>query len=140
MGVIYLADTNIVSEIMRPHPNTSVEFFWTKHQNEIVISSTIWHELLVGTYRLPRSRRRTAYENFLNEYIEKLVEILPYDKASADWHAVERARLTQIGKIPSFADGQIAAVAATNELILVTRNVSDFLGFNALTIENWFEK
>ena len=140
MGVIYLVDTNIVSEIMRPDPVESVKTAWIEHRDEIAISSITWHELRAGIYRLPQSKRRTAFENFLNEYVEKLLLILPYDKASANWHAVERTRLSQIGKTPSFSDGQIAAVAATNELILVTRNVSDFSEFRTVKIENWFDK
>jgi len=34
---------------------------------------------------------------------------------------------------------QIAAIASTNQLILVTRNTQDFINFGDLTIENWFE-
>ena len=64
--------------------------------------------------------------------------ILPYDEAAADWHADERARLSAIGLTPPFADGQIAAVAAVNGLVLVTRNVADFQHFQGLTIENWY--
>jgi tRNA(fMet)-specific endonuclease VapC len=47
--------------------------------------------------------------------------------------------LSEIGLTPAFADGQIAAVASTNQLILVTRNLKDFINFRDLTIENWFD-
>lgn len=57
--------------------------------------------------------------------------------ASVTWH--ERARLTALGKPPSYADGQIAAIASANNLILVTRNVSDYETFTGIEIENWFE-
>ena len=140
MGVIYLADTNIVSEMMRPLPNATVKTAWQAHQHQVAISSITWHELLIGVYRLPRSKRRTAFENFLFEYLEKRLMVLPYTQASANWHALERARLLQVGKTPSFPDGQIAAVAATNDLILVTRNVDDFANFDSLRIENWFDE
>ncbi|MFZ0545723.1 MAG: type II toxin-antitoxin system VapC family toxin [Candidatus Promineifilaceae bacterium] len=139
MGVTYLADTNIVSEIMRPKPDATVQTAWKKHRHETAICSITWHELLAGVYYLPTSKRRTALENFLHEYVEKLVVILPYDQAAADWHAFERARLRQLGKTPSFADGQIAAVAATSDLVLITRNVNDFLNFSSLSVSNWFE-
>jgi tRNA(fMet)-specific endonuclease VapC len=43
-----------------------------------------------------------------------------------------------LGKTPSFADGQIAAIAQVNNLILVTNNVSDFSDFHNLQLENWF--
>ncbi|NJR69696.1 MAG: type II toxin-antitoxin system VapC family toxin [Synechococcales cyanobacterium CRU_2_2] len=48
------------------------------------------------------------------------------------------AKLLGLGQVPSFLDGQIAAVAQINSLILVTRNVSDYQGFVGLQIENWF--
>jgi predicted nucleic acid-binding protein len=35
-------------------------------------------------------------------------------------------------------DGQIAAIAAVNDLVLVTRNVRDFSGFAGLDVESWF--
>ncbi len=43
-----------------------------------------------------------------------------------------------IGKAPACADGQIAAIAYTNNLILVTNNVADFINFQNLTVENWY--
>jgi tRNA(fMet)-specific endonuclease VapC len=43
-----------------------------------------------------------------------------------------------LGKIPSPIDSQIAAIAKTNDLVLVTRNIADFKDFD-LPIENWFE-
>jgi tRNA(fMet)-specific endonuclease VapC len=36
-------------------------------------------------------------------------------------------------------DGQIAAIAKVNGLILVTRNISDYQEFLDLRIENWFD-
>ena len=63
--------------------------------------------------------------------------ILPYDESAADWHAAERARLVSAGKTPSFADGQIAAIAKTNDLILVTLNLADYADFRDLALEDW---
>jgi tRNA(fMet)-specific endonuclease VapC len=67
------------------------------------------------------------------------IPILDYNSKAANWHAAERARLSEIGLTPAFADGQIAAVASTNQLILVTRNLKDFINFRDLTIENCFD-
>ena len=43
------------------------------------------------------------------------------------------------GRTPSFAEGQIAAVAQTNQLqlVLVTFNTSDYADFADLTVEDW---
>jgi tRNA(fMet)-specific endonuclease VapC len=65
--------------------------------------------------------------------------VLPYDAAASEYHAIERARLERIGRTPSFADGQIAAIAHTNDLILVTINLNDFGGFQDLRVESWQE-
>jgi len=63
--------------------------------------------------------------------------ILPYDDMAAEWHAKERARLSSKGATPSFVDGQIAAIAGVNDLILVTRNIDDFKSFLRLKTKNW---
>jgi len=42
--------------------------------------------------------------------------------------------------MPSFVDGQIAAIAKVNGLVLVTRNSSDFKKFSGLQLENWHLK
>lgn len=39
---------------------------------------------------------------------------------------------------PTYADGQIAATAAANDLTLVTRNVRDFAGFGGPRVESWW--
>ena len=67
------------------------------------------------------------------------LRILPYDRGAAVWHAEERARLVSQGRTSAFMDGQIAAIAIVNHLILVTRNTQDFADFAGLTVENWFE-
>jgi len=48
-------------------------------------------------------------------------------------------RLIRAGRTPAFADAQIAATAAAHNLILVTRNITDFADFSGLTVHNWFE-
>lgn len=63
--------------------------------------------------------------------------ILPYDAAAAEWHADERVRLEKAGTPRPFIDGQVAAIARVNGLVLVTANVKDFRFFDALTVEDW---
>jgi tRNA(fMet)-specific endonuclease VapC len=50
---------------------------------------------------------------------------------------MERARLAKSGKAPSFVEGQVAAVAFVNDLVLVTRNRKAFQQFKGLKIQSW---
>ena len=137
MSLKYLLDTNIISEPIRPIPNENVVNNINIHKLEIAVATVTIHELLYGCLRLPESRKR----EILNKYIQESVLSLPildYDLKSAQYHAQERARLSKIGKIPAYADGQIASIAFSNNLILVTNNVDDFQYFDGLIIENWF--
>ena len=134
----YLLDTNILSEPLAAAPNKTLLSRLKRHEGELATASVVWHELVFGASRLPPSRRRTAIERFLAEVIEATIPIIAYDAGAAAWHGVERARLQGLGSAPSFADGQIAAVARVNGLILVTRNVKDFQQFREIRIEDWF--
>ena len=137
MSLTYLLDTNIISEPLRPVPDQQVLERLKRHEEEMAIASVVWHELLFGSYRLPPSAKRSAIEQYLSEVVAPTIPILPYDDQAAQWHAAERARLVAVGQTPPFADGQIAAIARINHLILVTANVTDFSVFEGLQVENW---
>jgi tRNA(fMet)-specific endonuclease VapC len=133
----FLLDTNVVSEPLRPEPAPEILRRLRAHEGEIALPSVVWHELQFGCLRLDESRRRTAIENYLNEVVAVSFPVLTYDRSAAEWHARERARLTALGKTPPFVDGQIAAVACVNDLILVTANKSDFRLFEGLRTQRW---
>jgi tRNA(fMet)-specific endonuclease VapC len=133
----YLLDTNVLSEPMRPVPDSGVMSRITAARDTIATASPVWHEIEFGRLRLPAGRRRRAIET-ITEALSTVLVILPYDARAAAWHARERARLSRLGKVSPFVDGQIAAIAAVNDLVLVTRNMRDFAGFAGLEVESWF--
>ncbi|MDP9361090.1 MAG: type II toxin-antitoxin system VapC family toxin [Acidobacteriota bacterium] len=137
MSLKYLLDTNIVSEPLRPKPRRAVLRNLRRHEEEIAISSVVWHELRFGMERLPPSRRRVAIERYLEEVVLTTMPILDYDRAAAEWHASERARLAARGETPPFVDGQIAAIAHVHDLILVTFNATDFKRFEGIRVLSW---
>lgn len=137
MSLKYLLDTNVVSEPLRPIPNERVLAKLKRHQDLLAIPSLVWHELLFGCYRLPASAKRKTIESYLYQVVAATIPILSYDEKAATWHAAERARLSVAGKTPTFVDGQIAAVAAVNDLVLVTFNVADYRHFTNLSVQNW---
>lgn len=133
----FLLDTHIISEPARPAPDPAILVRLHQHRGEVAIAATVWHELWFGCLRLPPSARRTMIEHYLRRVVEPAIPILAYAERAAEWHSAERARLVSTGRTPAFADGQIAAIAYTNNLILVTRNVTDFAPFAGLQITPW---
>ena len=133
----FLLDTNVISEAVKSEPSKSVLKMLKRHQNEIATAAPVWHELQYGYHRLDPAPKKEIIGRFLKDVVLRNIAILPYDERAAEWHAEERARLTLSGQTPSFVDGQIAAIAAVNGLILVTRNTEDFSRFHGLTTANW---
>jgi tRNA(fMet)-specific endonuclease VapC len=138
MSLRFLLDTNILSEPLKLEPNAAVIEQMERYQSEVAITSVTWHEIWFGCYRLPASKKRQRIERYLRDIVEPDVPILPYGAEPALWFAQERSRLVSLGRTPSFADGQIAAIAYTHNLVLITNNVSDYADFQNLQIENWF--
>jgi len=138
--LIYLLDTNIISEPAKLNPNKNVIFRFEKHDGNYCIAATVWHELIFGCALLPDSKRKNYLKSYLNLLMDNGLTILPFDSQAAEWFAEERARLQQQGITHSYADGEIAAIAASHKLILVSRNTSDFLCFRNLTLQNWFDE
>ncbi len=137
MKLKYLVDTNVLSEVVRPYPNPQILTKLREHQDEIATAAVVWHELQVGCQRLPPSRKRDKIEEYLLELQTSNLPILAYTKEAAEWHAQERTRLSRLGKTPPFLDGQIAAIAKVNDLIVVTANLSDYQWFEELHLEDW---
>lgn len=139
MTARYLVDTNVLSEPIRKSPDEAVVTKLREHGEELATATVVWHEMNFGVWLLVPSRKRIAIERYLTEVIAAAVPVLPYDVAAAEWHGKERARLSKAGFTPSFADGQIAAVAAVNDLTLVTDNLRDFERFDGLRVERWHQ-
>ena len=137
MGLCYLLDTNVLSEPMRPAPDQAVLKRLLEVGDTAATGAPAWHEIEYGRSLLPAGRHRRAIDALVDR-LDGVLVVLPYDNAAARWHARERARLVKKGKTPSFVDGQLAAIAVVNGLILVTRNVRDFASFADLRVESWF--
>ena len=137
MTLRYLLDTSIVSSPVTKTPHPQIVKRLEAHGHESAIAAPVWHELTYSCRRLPKGKRRDAIESYLHDVVRASFPILPYDEAAATWHGHERARLESLGKPAPFTDGQIAAIAHANGLVLVTVNVKDFARFRDLDVTNW---
>ena len=133
----FLLDTSIVSAAMWKVPDPNVLAKLGQHGGECAISAQVWHELQYGVGRLVRGKRRVILEAFLREVVHPTLPILPYDERAAEWLAEERVRLEKGGRRIPVVDGQIAALAATNGIPVVTANLPDFAPFKGLAVHNW---
>jgi tRNA(fMet)-specific endonuclease VapC len=106
-------------------PNPRVVKKPQQHGALCATAAPVWHELVSGSGSF-HCARRAALEEYLQAVVRRPFPILPYDEVAADWHRRERARLEEAGKTAPFADGQIAAIAFTRGLTLVTANTKDF--------------
>ena len=140
MTLRFLLDTCIVSSPISKTPDPAILAGLDRHGEKCAIAAPVWHELTYGARRLPAGKRRRAIEAYLTDVIRASLPVLPYDEAAALWHGEERARLEAIGRPTPFVDGQIAAIAHVNNLVLVTDDAKDFKDFKGLTVENWSKR
>ncbi len=134
-----LLDTNVLSELMRPIPDSRV-VRWLDGQPEIEIwiSVVTAAEIRFGLVLLPEGKRK----NLLIDLAEKMLkedfadQCLPFDCDAAREYAQIVGRRHREGRPISVEDAQIAAIAKAAGLTLATRNVKDFDGIEELEVVN----
>ena len=63
--------------------------------------------------------------------------ILPLDRSSAEWAAIIRVQSKRSGNAISIPDAFIAGIAKANDLVVATRNVSDFQPIDVRVFNPW---
>ena len=138
----YLLDTNVISEIFRPKPNPVVFKKLEEYEKLCSLPSTAWNELLFGVNTMDSGKKRAYIFSKLVDDIQGNYEIIQYDNHAAWIHADIRSRLKEQGIGIDFQDSQIASIAVSNNMILVTRNTKHFEPIqkvSPLMLENWFK-
>lgn len=125
----FLLDTNVVSESMRPHPDSGVlEWLANVDEDRVHLSVVTLAEVRYGIERLPAGQRRIRLDDWLREDLALRFEgrILPISPEVADTWGKIVARRDAIGRPIGVMDAFIAATAETHALTLVTRDVPGF--------------
>ena len=137
---MFVIDTNVASELMRPMPNPTVAA-WIAEQDAaaMYLTAVSEAELLYGVAIMPAGRRRNALEAAMREWLDLgfTQRILPFDSAAARAYAEIASGRRRIGRPIGEADCQIAAISRSRGAILVTRNVRDFERTEVELVNPW---
>ena len=137
---MFVMDTNVVSELMRPEPAAAVAAWIGEHDAEdLYLTAVSEAELLYGVAIMPAGKRRHRLEAALHRWLNLGLRgrILPFDSAAARAYAEIAAGRRAAGRPIGEADCQIAAISRSRRAILVTRNVRDFEGTGLPVIDPW---
>lgn len=135
-------DTNVLSELMRPRPDPTVESWLADQPGASVFISAITEaELRYGIALLPGGKRQATLSTILQAMLSEDFDgrILPFDSPAAAAFAEIAADRRRAGKPISQADAQIAAIARSRGAALATRNVADFQECGIEIINPWSE-
>lgn len=133
---MYLLDTNILSELIRRHPDPQVEARFETEPAALLTSVICLEEIRFGARSGPPGNQ--LWERMEAEVLTHLV-VLSFDVPAAIQAGDLRAEWKALGTPVGYRDGLIAATARLHGLILVTRNVRHFDHVVGLAVENWFE-
>jgi tRNA(fMet)-specific endonuclease VapC len=129
----FLLDTNAWIKILNQQPSPIQDRFALMSPSDIALCSTVKSELYFGAYKSVRSNANldllmTLFAQFSS---------LHFDDEAAEICGNIRAQLATLGTPIGPYDLQIAGIAISNNLILVTHNTKEFSRITGLRIENW---
>lgn len=130
-------DTNIVSEMMRGRPDPGV-LAWSVAVGRLHTTAITVAEVEYGITRLPDGHRKEQLaETAARVFADFQEVILPFDARAARQYAGIVAGRERAGRPITMADAQIAAICASREATVATRNTADFEGIGIRVINPW---
>jgi len=129
---MYLLDTNVISELRRPRPHKAV-IAWLEGvaDHDLHLSAVTLGELQAGVEitREQDPEKASQIESWIDQ-VEQTWNVLPLDGRTFRVWAKLMHRLSD----DLLADALIAATAITHHLVVVTRNVRDFVPLGVETL------
>jgi predicted nucleic acid-binding protein len=136
----YLLDTNVVSELVKPTPDTRV-VAWIRSTEEadLHLSVLTFAEIRYGIEKLPQGARRERLRQWMDTELADRFEsrILGLDQAVAELWGVIMARAFAAKIRLPVMDTLLAATAEHRGMTMVTRNTRDFDRAGVATLNPW---
>jgi predicted nucleic acid-binding protein len=138
--VSFLIDTNVISEVAKPHPNPQVmAFLHETDEDRLFISVITLGELRRGVALKSDGRAKAALDGWLRvdlpeRFSGRIIDITP---AIADVWGNLMAEAKLRGRALHAMDGFLGATARAHGQTLVTRNVKDFEALGLPLFNPW---
>jgi predicted nucleic acid-binding protein len=134
-----ILDTNVLSEAMKPMPDTAVAAWLARGNAGDLYTTTITEaEILLGIAVLPDGRRKKDIGEAAKRIMALFADrILSFDSVAAQNFADIVAERRKHGRPINDFDAQIAAITRSQGMALATRNVADFDGIGLTIINPW---
>ena len=136
----FLLDTNVISELIKPRPDTNVTtWIETTDESLLYLSILTLGEIRRGIAVLPQSRRRATLEAWLDNDLRARFEnrILAVDPEVADRWGLLTAVARTNGLMLPVIDGLLAATALEHNLTLVTRDTGQIPSMGVAVFNPW---
>ena len=136
----WLIDTNVVSELRRARPAQKVRAFVAGQSGDVLFTSDVtFAEVRFGIEQMTDPVHRADLIHWLDRTLRPLFvgRVLPVtEDALLRWRLMlEAGRKT--GHTPSEPDLLIAALAALADLIVVSRDISEFIAAGVPVFDPW---
>lgn len=134
-----LLDTNVISEAMKPAPDLAVRHWLDEQAAEtLYLSSVTIAELMFGIGALPKGNRKDRLTAALDGVLTMFANrILPFDTNAARRYADLAVKARAAGRAFPTPDGYIAAIAASHDFAVASRDSSAFNAAGLPVIDPW---
>jgi predicted nucleic acid-binding protein len=132
-------DANVVSEAMKPEPHPAVRSWLNDQAAEtLYLSSVTLAELLFGIAALPAGQRKDMLAQVLAGLSELFRDrVLPFDTQAARRYAELAVTAKLGGRGFPTPDGYIAAIAASRDFIVASRDTAPYEAAGVSVINPW---
>jgi predicted nucleic acid-binding protein len=135
-------DTNVLSETLRPVPESSVLDWLASQPRASLFTTTVTRgEIFYGIRLLADGKRRRGLWDAARKIFDEdfADQVLSFDSEAADIYAEIAVSRRSTGRAISQFDAMVVAMARSRGASLATRNVKDFENCGVDLIDPWAE-